>query len=41
MMCNNGFFDPLNEAISCTMMKLMKPLFDQKSHLYLLDAGCG
>ncbi|MFZ4914279.1 methyltransferase domain-containing protein [Paenibacillus sp. S29] len=22
-------------------MKFMKPLFDQKSHLYLLDAGCG
>ncbi len=41
MMCNNGFFDPLNEAISSTIMKFMKPLFDQKSHLYLLDAGCG
>nr|WP_231116910.1 methyltransferase domain-containing protein [Paenibacillus polymyxa] len=23
------------------MMKFMKPLFDHKSHLYLLDAGCG
>lgn len=41
MMCNSGFFDPLNEAISSTIMKFMKPLFDQKSHLYLLDAGCG
>ncbi len=41
MMCNSGFFDPLNEAISSTIMKFMMPLFDQKSHLYLLDAGCG
>jgi len=41
MMCNSGFFDPLNEAISSIIMKFMKPLFDQKSHLYLLDAGCG
>ena len=41
MICDSGFFDPLNEAITNHMMEFMKPLLDENIHLYLLDAGCG
>ncbi|WP_229523204.1 class I SAM-dependent methyltransferase [Paenibacillus farraposensis] len=39
-MCNSGFFEPLNEAISSHLMEFMKPLSGRKIHCYLLDAGC-
>ncbi|ASR46174.1 rRNA (guanine-N1)-methyltransferase [Paenibacillus kribbensis] len=40
-MCNSGFFDPLNEAMTNHLMEFMKPLPGRTIHHYLLDAGCG